>query len=200
MAVIRLTPDQWQAIQTIWEYDPDEPTYNAASLRASEKFKFKPPGKTTIESRAKKQGWERRGSLNGINSAAQRKADSLTLSDGGPVPSDAKAPGISDGSDPKLAQAARDESENKRAEVIARHRNEWKQIAVLRQEALALRTSNPDIAMSKIKLAKIAAETTAIQQVGERKAWGLDILVDPGSVKNMTDEQLEAIIAGKAAA
>jgi hypothetical protein len=75
MAVIRLTPEQWQAIQTIWEYDPDEPSYNAASLRASEKFKFLAPGKTTIESRAKKQGWKRRGSLNGINFSAQKKAD-----------------------------------------------------------------------------------------------------------------------------
>ena len=144
MATARLTPDQWQAIRTIWEYDPDEPTYNAASGKASGKFKFSAPGKTTIESRAKKECWDRRGSLNGINSAAQRKADTLTLSDGAPVPSDAKPPANSDGSDAKLAQAAREESENKRAEVIARHRTEWKQIAVLRQEALVIRTTNPD--------------------------------------------------------
>lgn len=80
----RLTIDLWQAIRTVWEYDPDEPTYNVAASRASEKFKFDVPAKTTIESRAKKEGWERRGSLNGINAAAQRKADKLTNPDGMP--------------------------------------------------------------------------------------------------------------------
>ena len=71
------------------------------------------------------------------------------------------------------------------------------QIAVLRQEALALRHSNLDQAMAKMKWAKTAAQTTAIQQTGERRAWGMDILVDVGSLKDMSDAQLEAIIHGK---
>ncbi len=98
-----------------------------------------------------------------------------------------------------MAQASRTESEDLRAEVTARHRQEWKQVAILRQEALAVRVSNPDQAMVKAKLAKIVAETTAIQQAGERKAWGLDILVDPGALKDLTDQQLEDIINGKVA-
>lgn len=195
----RLTPDFWQAIRTVWEYDPDEPSYNVAAGRASEKFKFDAPAKTTIESRAKKDGWERRGSLNGINAAAQRKADKLTNSDGTPSISDGKTPGISDASEAQKAQAAREDSENKRAEVVARHRTEWRNVAVLRQEALNIRTNDPAGAMLKGKFTKVIAEATAIQQVGERKAWGLDILVDPGSVKNMTDEQLQDIINGKVA-
>ena len=100
---------------------------------------------------------------------------------------------------PAMAQASRTESEDLRAEVTARHRQEWKQVAILRQEALAVRVSNPDQAMVKAKLAKIVAETTAIQQAGERKAWGLDILVDPGALKDLTDQQLEDIINGKVA-
>jgi len=193
MTMSRLTQDQWKAIRTCWEYDPDEPTYNQAAGRASEKFKFHAPGKTTIESRAKKEGWERRGSLNGINAAAQRKADAMTDSAGNRTASDGK----SDASDPKLAHSSREDAENKRAEVTARHRTEWANVAVLRQEALNIRNSNPDGAMVKIKLAKLTAETTAIQQAGERKAWGLDILVDPGALKDLSDAELEAIINGK---
>jgi len=56
----RLTEEQWQAIRTSWEYDPDEPTFNVAAGRASSKHNFVPPGKSTIDFRAKKNGWERR--------------------------------------------------------------------------------------------------------------------------------------------
>jgi hypothetical protein len=198
--VARLSPENWKSIRTVWEFDPDEPTYNVAAARASEKFKFDAPAKTTIESRAKKEGWERRSNLNGINAAAQRRADKLTNSDGTPSVSDAKTAGISDASDSQKAMASRDESEIKRAEVTARHRSEWKNIGVLIQEAIVLRSTNAEQAMSKAKLAKILAEATAIKQQGERKAWGLDILVDPGSVKGLTDEQLADIVNGKAVA
>lgn len=191
----RLSADQWQAIRTSWEYDPDEPTFNEAARRASSKHNFVSPPKSSIDFRAKKDGWERRGSMNGIVSAAHRKADGMVKSDGGPVKLDDKP----DASSAKKEQVARSESEDLRAEVIARHRAEWKQIAVLRQEALSIRANNPDLAFNKSKLAKINAEITAIQQAGERKAWGLDILVDPGSVKDMTDEQLAAIVSGKVA-
>lgn len=189
MARNLLSPEQWQSIRTIWEYDPGEPTYRQASGQASDKFKFTAPGKTTVESRAKKEGWQRKSSLNGINVAAQRKADKMSNSDGS-----AK---VSDASDPKKEQAARLESEDLRAEVLIRHRTEWKNVAVLRQEALVIRASNPDNAFTKAKLAKITAEMTMIQQIGERKAWGLDVIVDPRSVKDMSDEELEAAAAGK---
>lgn len=195
----RLTREQWQAIRTIWEYDPDQPTYNAAAGRAAEKYQFAPPGKSTIDDRAKKEHWERRGSMNGINAAAQRKADALTDSYGNRTVPDAKKRNFPGTSSPVLVLSSREEAENKRAEANARHRTEWVQIAVLRQEALGLRNSNLDQAIAKMKLAKTAAETTAIQQTGERKAWGMDILVDVGPLKDMTDAQLEAIINGKVA-
>ena len=182
-----LHDNQWQAIRTAWEYDPDEPSYNAAAQRAGQKFAFAPPGKSSIDARAKREQWQRRGSLHGIVAAAQRKADHMTTSEGVGIANAGKA------------QASREESEDKRAEVTVRHRTEWRQVAVLRQEALAIRTTDPDGAMAKMRLAKTAAETTGIQQQGERKAWGLDVLMDVGSLKDMTDEQLEAIANGKVA-
>lgn len=72
----RLTIDPLQAIRTAWEYDPNEPTYNADASRGSEKFKFAARAKITIEPRANKDCW--------VSVAAQRKADKLTISDGTP--------------------------------------------------------------------------------------------------------------------
>lgn len=174
-----LHDNQWASIRTAWEFDPDEPSYNAAAQRAGEKFHFAPPGKSSIDARAKREVWNRRGSMNGINAAAQRKADSQTTSDGSAV-------------DAGKAQASREESVDKRSEVNVRHRGEWKQVAVLRQEGLAIRNTDPAGAMAKLKLAKIAAETTTLQQAGERKAWGLDE-VQSIDIKGMTDAELEAL-------
>ncbi len=99
----RLRDNLWTAIRTAWEFDSDGPTYNVAASRASEMLNFDVPAKTTIASRAKKEGWERRGNLNGINAAAQSKADKLTNSDASPSVSDGKALVISDASETQKA-------------------------------------------------------------------------------------------------
>jgi len=41
-----------------------------------------PPGKSTVDEKAKKEGSERHGNLNGINAAAHRKADTLIDANG----------------------------------------------------------------------------------------------------------------------
>jgi len=72
----------------------------------------------------------------------------------------------------KKAEAIDAEAE-KRAAVVSRHRKEWEQVVMLRQEAVSARgTFGP--AFEKARLAKVTAEMTKIQQEGERKAWGLD--------------------------
>ena len=70
---------------------------------------------------------------------------------------------------------------DKIAAVRLRHRKEWEQVVAIRQEALALRkpeAENPtreDIneaqrdSFQAMKLAKITAEVTTIQQIGERR-------------------------------
>ena len=50
------------------------------------------------------------------------------------------------------------------------------------------------VAFEDLKAAKITSETLKIVQDGERKAWGLDLVVD---VTKLTDEQLAAIAKGK---
>lgn len=218
----RLTKEQWAAIRRSWEYDPDKPTYAEAATRAAEKFGFEAPPKQRVAEHASAdakagQPWQRMGvaDMGSVNAAAQRKADGIEPKPDGP---DAKPDAKRDASgrkkpDPAPAMSSLEEAENKRADVIARHRQEWIQVGVLRQEALAKRPKKDPVtgapkpgtgsvgeAFEAMKLAKITAEATAIQQAGERKAWGLDIVIDPKQLQNLSDEDLAQIAAGKAPA
>ena len=83
----RLTPEQWQSVRTVWEYDPDEPSLTVAAERAAKKHKFTAPNKSSLSRKMEAdvkagQPWERRASLNGINKAAHRKADGMVDSGG----------------------------------------------------------------------------------------------------------------------
>jgi len=78
------------------------------------------------------------------------------------------------------------EEAGKIAAVRLRHRKEWEQVVAIRQEALSLRkpvSKNPtrdDVnsaqrdSFQAMKLAKITAEVTTIQQIGERRCWGIE--------------------------
>lgn len=188
----RLTEPQWALIRQIWEYSPDEVSLNVAASRAAEKHGFTAPSKQAVSKKMKIEGWERKASLSGINQAAHRIADRMVDSDGQKV--DAKVDATR-GPISELEERA--ESERKRAEVRVRHRQEWQQIAVLRQEALKNRAADVDRSLKGMRLAKLTAETTAIQQSGECKAWGLDELIDPARLRGLSDEQLEALAAGR---
>ena len=187
----RLTDPQWEAIRSAWEYSPDEPSYQVAGEKAAQKHGFKAPSKQAIMKRAKSHGWERKASLAGVNQAAHRRADRLVESDGSKVDAEVAAGNL------KKQLDEREESERKRAEVRARHRTEWQQVAALRQEALNRRQADSKDAFDRLKIAKITAEITAIQQRGECVAWGLDELIDPARLSQLSDEQLEALAAGK---
>lgn len=201
----RLTDPQWDSIRTIWEYSPDEVTHAVAAERAANKHGFTAPSKQAVQKRATKQGWQRKASLAGVNQAAHRIADTLVKSDGSPEAKKNEVVGNEGDNAPEVVtdnakkeQDERAESERKRAEVRARHRQEWQQVAMLRQEALSKRAANADESFTRLKVAKITAEITAIQQTGECKAWGLDELIDPSRLGQLSDAQLEALASGKA--
>jgi hypothetical protein len=76
----------------------------------------------------------------------------------------------------------RDEGAERRAQIVDRHRDEWKVVRGLSAEALKGRD------FERAKLAKITAETIKLLQDGERRAWGLDqgegnttVVIDRGS-------------------
>jgi hypothetical protein len=80
-----------------------------------------------------------------------------------------------------------------RAAVLEQHRKDWE---VARQLLRAVaEEAEKATGFEKAKFAKIGAETLRIIQEGEHRAWGLDLLIL--DFEAMTDEQLEAIAAGR---
>lgn len=206
----RLSEAFWLAIREHWEFDPDEPSTPEAVRRAAEEHGFYPPSRVAANKRARKEGWTRRGAMQGVLRAAQQRADAMVQSDGNFEP-------ITKQQAAKQAWFERsidlrEESEIKRAEVLARHRSDWKDVIVLREEGMKcahLATpEHPDTnidqeqeqmirASAWMKLAKLTAETIAAQQAGERKAWGMDEIPQLPDVTKMTDAALQALVSGK---
>lgn len=187
----RINVEHWDAIKTVWEYSPDELSYSDSAQKAALKHGFTPPSRQSIAKKAKIDNWQRKSSLAGINQAAHRIADGLVDSNGD------KVDAVVDGETAIKEQAERSDSEQKRAEVRARHRTEWRQVVTLRQEALVNRTVDPIASFNRMKIAKMTAEVTQLQQAGECKAWGLDELLDPSRLRGLSDEQLEKLAKGE---
>lgn len=240
----QLTREQWDAIRRSYEFDADEPSQAVAAARAGALLGFTPPSKMAVSKHARQEKWERRGSLTGVNRAAQRRADRIVQrrrANKAAKAAAAKAAAAAEGAEAAVTEAvddaqaqiedvfddepvqtgtghqdrpeapeparvphrgigvnakARIESEDLRAEVLARHRQEWRQIAVLRQEAVKIRDTEPAKAAAAIRFAKLTAEVTGLQQTGERRAWGLDEIVIP-DLTTKSDAELVAILEGR---
>jgi hypothetical protein len=148
----RLTQDQWETIRAGREAGasfPELATRHGVSHQA-------------IQKRAKAEGW---GDGSDVGSAVRRKVAE-------------KVAGVVAGANLQKKAEAIDAEAAKVAEVIARHRKEWEQVVMLRQEALSARKTDAGDAFNRSKLAKITAEITAIQQAGERRAWGIETQAD----------------------
>ena len=144
----RLTADQWETIRA-----EREAGASFGDLAARHGI-----SKPAIIKHSNAEGW---GDGRDVGEVVRRKVTE-------------KVTGIVTGSNPQKVAAALDAAADEVAGVVRRHRQEWVQVAGLRQEALNERKTNQAEAFNKAKLAKITAEMTAIQQAGERKAWGLD--------------------------
>ncbi len=143
-----LTADQWETIRAEREAGASFATLSARHG----------PSVGAIHKRAKAEGW---GDGVDVAGAVRRKVNE-------------KVNGVVNAVHPKKRAEAIDAAAEETAGVLRRHRQEWLQVVKLRQEALAVREADPQEAFTRAKLAKITAEMTAIQQSGERKAWGLD--------------------------
>ena len=105
-----------------------------------------------------------------------------------------KVTGIVTPHDPKKVAQAVEAEADKRVSVIVRHKAEWDSHRGIIQQAIAKQD------FEAAKLAKITAETLAICQAGERKAWGLDKPAD-GATVNLnvgTKEQRDAAVRAAA--
>lgn len=127
---------------------------------------------------ADSQNWKKNHTKGEVTKAAQEMADKFKskIADFGPEIT----------TEQKTAVAERmslDETIDKRAEMLERHRREWAAPRGMSSEAVRIRDTDPIKAFEKAKLAKITAETIKIVQDGERKAWGLDVgELPPGAV------------------
>lgn len=177
----RLTPDQWAAIREEWETDP-KASHDTAAKRASEAGGFECPSREIVRRTQIKDGWAKRGQLADIGEAAQRRADKLVDSDG--CAKVGKKVGNEVGVATAEKLASRIESEIVRAEVLARHRTEWGELQNHRKAALvAMQKAQKAGDKESWQIAKIAADTAKanlqvleIQQLAERRAWGLNEL------------------------
>lgn len=144
----RLTADQWETIRAERE--------TGTSFRdLAEKHGL---SHQAIQKRAKAEAW---ADGQDVGETVRRKVAE-------------KVAGVVAAGNPKKKAAAINAAAEETAAVVRRHRQEWMQVVKLRREALQDRADDPKQSFERAKLAKITAEMTAIQQAGERKAWGLD--------------------------
>ncbi len=147
----RLSADQWETVRAERE----------AGATFGELAGKHGVNKAAIVRRAKAEGW---GDGSDIGDVVRRKVTE-------------KVTGMSPADPAKKKAEAIDAAADETAAVVRRHRQEWLQVVELREEAVTAREADAKEAFERAKLAKITAEMTAIQQAGERKAWGLDVVV-----------------------
>lgn len=180
----RLSSEQWREAQIAWEADP--------CLTATDIARKAGVARTAVVRQIDK-GWRRRTTFEQLAERAQFAADRKTATNQAVrlvatqqqnvLPSAAadvswqpdvshiptkRADGLAECATVSAAHAV-----DARAEVIARHRAEWQQHTRLLDDAIR------ETDFEKAKIAKITAETIAIRQAGERKAWGLDAYTEP---------------------
>lgn len=162
----RVTPERWLELQALWEREPTE-DYGSIAERAG-------VSKERVRQKVVEMGWRRKADLQHVNQVAQVKADAHfapAVQPGQEVqqlaapPRPAPLPGAPQ---TRVEMAAEERSAELRADIAVRHRNEWRVVRGLLNEAVNRRD------MGKAKLAKTTAETLKIAQEGERKAWGMD--------------------------
>jgi hypothetical protein len=200
----RLTPDQWAAARVAWESDP-KASYESVGAAFG-------VSKQSVWKHATADGWKKSTSTPAINDAANRRADAVV----NPLKGDA-VDGKLDAAPPteikpeKMTDPASDEeSIRKRATIVACHREETGQLGLILRAARGVivhavnLTGSGDekkAAWARAKLAQAAARdavaAAAQRHQMERRAWGLDIVVDPDQLRSMSDEDLELLAAGK---
>ena len=184
----RLTADQWESVRAKREV-------GATFRELGAEFNI---SHQAIMKRSQREGW---GDGSSLRAQIARKVDE-------------KIAKVDSGNLKKRAEAI-DAEAARRAAVIDKHRDEWEAARQMARAAKADHESVEDripadiedplerqqvllamkrAAFENLKAAKIHTETVKIVQEGERKAWGLDLIVD---VTQLTDEQLAALAAGR---
>lgn len=138
----------------------------------------------TVEEWVRKDGWNKAPLLpqTGMTEAAQKVADRYTgkLADyGDDISAEQKQVA--------LQETAVETAVDLRAQLLDRHRREWQPIRNRVYKQLDPRTPMDEKTRFEMsKTTKINAETLAILQLGERKAWGIDKPGEDAGQQNVT--------------
>ncbi|CAK0775967.1 hypothetical protein CCP3SC15_530004 [Gammaproteobacteria bacterium] len=172
----KLTDKQWLECRIRWE---DEPRDGYAWLVAELGL---PVSDEAIRKRALKDGWRKKGGLSSIVQQAQLRADIRTAN---------RLVGAKVGE--VGGEVGGSEAVDLRSKIIETHRDEWakhrgyfplKDIAGIDEGNGERGEPNLDLA----KAAKAAAEVLKLRQDGERRAWGLDAVVQSEDHAVSTEE------------
>lgn len=157
---MKITTKDWESIRLAWESDPTCTFSHLATQYGV--------NRSTIYRHAEAEHWEKRGVIEDINEAAQRKADVLFANNSS--------------IECNKVFLARSEAEDKRAEILLRHRKEWYELDKYRLTSLnKLDAAIKDGSRQAYLMARALSETIInhvrallIKQEGERKAWGIE--------------------------
>lgn len=164
----RLTQEQWTHARQIWEADPREGyqwLINQLGL---------PVSKVAVLKRAQKEFWAKKASLKSIVEQAQTQADNKEVNQNGE----------------KLNALTVKTAVDLRANILETHRSEWQNH---REHFPLYELSNPESGLNLARIAKTAAEAIKLRQEGERKAWGLDVVVEDTGAGAATFDELDAM-------
>lgn len=188
MARQLISEEQWKEARILWESD-DKISYGDVAKKLS-------ISKQAVGKKAKVEGWQRKMNLQKVAAEAYRQADRKSVeadlsretfaaspskgASGVDVPTKKEVPPESVEAEPVDAslmtseERAEAEAVRKRAEILARHRQE----AMTARANIYASMQKKDFELGKV--AKINAEALQIVQNLERKAWGLDSVPQTG--------------------
>lgn len=166
--------EAWQNCRELWEAKPTMSYSDVADLIGCTK--------QAVNERARREGWTRPTDVVGLSRRATTVADQKEerrIKRAREVAAAAEAKGEAPPSPPVVIENSPIEAGTAvamRANVLSRHRKEWDGARNLVYQAI----NKADDAAAR--RGKIIADTLAIIQAGERKAWQLDVPETSGEV------------------
>lgn len=173
----KLTPEQWLECRHRWEADHrDGYQWLVDEMNL-------PVAHVSVRRVALRDGWKKAGSMKSIVQRAHIQADAKSAKrNDGHTKGNGMGNALPSNSSVTHAEAAVDI----RSDVIDKHRAEWSE----HREIFPLSSLVGNI--EKGREGKIAAEMLKLRQDGDRKAWGLDAIVQEDH-SAATDADLDAI-------
>ena len=166
--------EAWQSCRELWEAKPTMTYANVADILGCTK--------QAVNERARREGWTRPTDVVGLSRRATTIADQKEvrrIKRVREVAAEAEAKGVVPPEPPVAIENSPIEAGTAvamRANVLTRHRKEWDGARNLVYQAI----NKADDAAAR--RGKIIADTLAIIQAGERKAWQLDVPETSGEV------------------